>query len=287
MNIENVGRNIDTIRKARGWSKDTLAEKLGVHSPSVYKHIKFGNMSLAAILKYAEVLGCTFADLTADTVNPEAFHLDTDLEAYYPFNLAMAVVSDPWNKSEEEREQNRLMMHRVYAPELLLAVQELTEREQKILQLRFYNGMTYDQVGGQLGVSRERIRQIEHKAIRKLRHPRYRKHWLLDTLDKAADFAAERDRLKLENIQLREKLSKYTENDIKEEPKEDVPGITLEEMDLSVRSYNCLRRRGITHLLDLCDMTEKDLMRVRNLGKRSFDEIIEKMHEYGVDLKHD
>jgi len=49
--------------------------------------------------------------------------------------------------------------------------------------------------------------------------------------------------------------------------------MTIEELDLSVRSYNCLKRAGINTLQELTDKTEADMMRVRNLGRKSLEEV--------------
>ena len=59
---------------------------------------------------------------------------------------------------------------------------------------------------------------------------------------------------------------------------------TIEDLDLSVRSYNCLRRAGIQTLQELAEKTMFDMMKVRNLGRKSLKEIHEKMLEYGVDF---
>ena len=61
--------------------------------------------------------------------------------------------------------------------------------------------------------------------------------------------------------------------------------LTIEEMDLSVRSLNCLKRAGISTLGDLSQKTEDDMIKVRNLGKKSLDEIIFKLESYGLKLK--
>ena len=60
---------------------------------------------------------------------------------------------------------------------------------------------------------------------------------------------------------------------------------TIEELDLSVRSYNCLKRAGIQTLLELTDKTEEDMMKVKNLGKKSLKEIKEKLVAYGLSFK--
>ena len=60
----------------------------------------------------------------------------------------------------------------------------------------------------------------------------------------------------------------------------------IEELDFSVRSLNCLKRAGINTLGDLCKKTEEEMIRVRNLGRKSLKEIINKLHERGLSLKH-
>ena len=61
--------------------------------------------------------------------------------------------------------------------------------------------------------------------------------------------------------------------------------MSIEEMDLSVRSYNCLKRAGIHTVEDLTKRTEDDMLKVRNLGRKSLDEVIAKLKSYGLDLR--
>ena len=70
-----------------------------------------------------------------------------------------------------------------------------------------------------------------------------------------------------------------------EDTKEKVLEMTIEELDLSVRSFNCLKRAGINTVEDLTNKTEDDMMKVRNLGKKSLDEVINKLHSFGLDLR--
>ena len=62
---------------------------------------------------------------------------------------------------------------------------------------------------------------------------------------------------------------------------------TIEDLDLSVRSFNCLKRAGINTVEDLISRSEEDMMKVRNLGKKSFDEVREKLRSLGFDLSSD
>ena len=70
-----------------------------------------------------------------------------------------------------------------------------------------------------------------------------------------------------------------------ETKKEKVLEMTIEELDMSVRSFNCLKRAGIDTVEDLTNKTEEDMIKVRNLGKKSLEEVIQKLHSLGLDLK--
>ena len=67
--------------------------------------------------------------------------------------------------------------------------------------------------------------------------------------------------------------------------KEKVLEMTIEELDLSVRSFNCLKRAGIDTVEDLINRTEEDMIKVRNLGRKSLEEVIQKLHSLDLDLK--
>ena len=70
-----------------------------------------------------------------------------------------------------------------------------------------------------------------------------------------------------------------------QDEKEKVLEMTIEELDLSVRSYNCLKRASINTVQELTAKTEDEMMKVRNLGKKSLEEVIHKLHELGFTLK--
>ena len=70
-----------------------------------------------------------------------------------------------------------------------------------------------------------------------------------------------------------------------EDKQQKVLEMNIEDMDLSVRSYNCLKRAGIHTVEDLTKRSEDDMLKVRNLGRKSLDEVIGKLRSYGLDLK--
>ena len=69
--------------------------------------------------------------------------------------------------------------------------------------------------------------------------------------------------------------------------KEKVLEMTIEELDLSVRSFNCLKRAQINTVEDLINRTEEDMMKVRNLGRKSLEEVVSKLNSLGFDLRRD
>ena len=69
-----------------------------------------------------------------------------------------------------------------------------------------------------------------------------------------------------------------------ESKKEKVLETSIEDLELSVRSFNCLKRAGIATVEDLTNRSESDMMKVRNLGKKSLDEVIAKLHSLGLDF---
>ena len=64
----------------------------------------------------------------------------------------------------------------------------------------------------------------------------------------------------------------------------DAPTMTIEELELSVRAYNCLKRASINSMSELLKKSEHDLLNIKNFGKKSSDEVIERLHHFGLDL---
>lgn len=91
----------------------------------------------------------------------------------------------------------------------------------------------------------------------------------------------------VDHLQLLTQLSEYGKNCIidQKDPKEgEILNTPIEDMDLSVRSYNCLKRANIQTIGDLVKKTEDDMLKVRNLGRKSLDEVIQKLASLGLSL---
>jgi len=171
----------------------------------------------------------------------------------------------------------------------------LSEREEGVLYARYVMGLDLPQTGKIYGVTRERIRQIEAKALRKV-HGRKAAMRILkygmeayvdDAMDKIRDMERKRCEQEIELFKASWTAShaeEKTELKIDEKRMQDMRlAMPLEELDLSVRSYNCLKRKGLNTLSDIIDFVKDNKQawyaRVRNLGKKSADEVARKVFE--------
>ena len=92
-----------------------------------------------------------------------------------------------------------------------------------------------------------------------------------------------------EHLELFIDLSEISKNtqvmvEKEESKKEKVLETAIEDLELSARSFNCLKRAGISTVEDLTNTTEADMMKVKNLGKKSLDEVTSKLHSLGLDF---
>lgn len=72
--------------------------------------------------------------------------------------------------------------------------------------------------------------------------------------------------------------------EVASESSSEEPSITIDELELSVRAYNCLKRASINSMAELLKKSEHDLLNIKNFGKKSSDEVIERLHHFGLDL---
>ena len=70
-----------------------------------------------------------------------------------------------------------------------------------------------------------------------------------------------------------------------DDEKEKILEMNIDELELSVRSFNCLKRAGINTVEELCSKTPGEMMKVRNLGRKSLDEVLGKLSELGLSLR--
>ena len=212
-----------------------------------------------------------------------------NLQKVYPYNLIPMINGeddDSYLRTNADEDCENPIVY--YSPVLIEEVMKncLSERENKILQMRYEWGMTLEEAGKECGVTRERIRQVEAKAIRKLRFQHHKgtimcvpKAELRKAQNEAEHYKAQAEYLQSELDKIR---NITPEQRTEAEKKGTLLETTIDELDLSVRSYNCCKRAGINTLGDLCGKTYTEMTKVRNLGKRSLQEIESKMNEYGL-----
>ncbi|KJS14356.1 MAG: DNA-directed RNA polymerase subunit alpha [Peptococcaceae bacterium BRH_c8a] len=99
-------------------------------------------------------------------------------------------------------------------------------------------------------------------------------------------------RIMSEHLRLFIRLTETTDDveimvEKEEEQKDKILEMPIEELDLSVRSYNCLKRAGINTVDELIQRNEEDMMKVRNLGKKSLEEVVNKLTELGLGLRNE
>lgn len=159
------------------------------------------------------------------------------------------------------------------------------DREVYCVELFFKEGKTLEAIGKKLGITRERIRQIIAIAVRKFSHYVYS----YETKQKIERDFADRHAFREQLIEEYKKNGVITP-EMEFEFGELKPGklhdydLSIDELDLSVRSFNCLRRAGIKSIKQLTYMTEDEIMKIRNMGKKSLREIRDKMLMLGYDF---
>lgn len=173
----------------------------------------------------------------------------------------------------------------------------LSEKEKEVLELRFQKGYTYDAVGQILGVSKERIRQIEQKALRKLRHPSYERIILegkaaIDEYNKAKrTLAAETTELNREIVRVMNNKARFKQicdnyPEVKSITGSKAEGLYLgiDSLGLTKRAYNCLKLSGYKKVKDLSGVTVAELKKIRNMGEKTIIEVIDKLHRWGIEV---
>lgn len=211
----------------------------------------------------------------------------------YPYNLIEVIYDE---RCEGPYDEDRLK-----GLEYVLGL--LSERERQILGDRYEDELTLDETGRKYNITRERIRQIEAKAIRKLRHPsrlKYITYGYATMSGELRQMVKERYKSTLESLEaeylvkiaeLRDKISLIEDKTQKLTATKDANeiitdiGTPLEELNLSVRSHNCLARHGVKTLYDICALTYDELCSIRNMGRKSVEEVVECVHSRMYRLK--
>ena len=205
----------------------------------------------------------------------------------WPYNLLQQIGMDDDDPLDHMSDEAELL--------LVMSLRNMTEREKKVIILRYFEQKTLKEVGEIIGVQQERVRQIEAKAIRKMRWNDCHyilTHGIKAYIDKRVDekvneiLKARKEELEEE---YKEKLASayIRDDDDRRTAKAKLLATTIEEMDMSVRAYNCLKRACINKLSDFSKMTYDDLLGIRNLGSKCVKEVLQRLMDFGVTLKEE
>ena len=180
----------------------------------------------------------------------------------YPWNLAFDVLTYP-----NMRYEDQTALYEVYIPKFMECVNQLNEREQKIIYYRYVELRTLQFCSEQINLTRERIRHIETKSIRKLK-------------SRIKQYMIEPE--KIRNLEIsKEECEKQS---LCKKPKKSA-GLTIDYMGLSVRAYNVLRRERVKYIDDLKEMSVDDLKNMRGMGLQTLSEVIGKAGEFGIKFR--
>jgi len=217
------------------------------------------------------------------------------IEDIFPYNFIISAIqgynggTNAINDYEEYPLRELDMDYRSISPVDFYSVftTQLTDREQLVVHYRYRDGLTLDATSNRIGLTRERIRQIEYKAGRKTKRGLIQ---IIASRPKLEELKAENDQLRMYIVSLQNMSSGE-----QPEPPFEITHPTLdtpiEDLDFSVRTYNCLKRAQINTVKDIVNY-EESFLRVRNLGRRSVVEIVDKIegmhigYEYDYDTNH-
>ncbi len=143
------------------------------------------------------------------------------------------------------------------------ALSTLADREREIIRMRYQERLPLRDIGIAIGVTTERIRSLDDKILRKLREPQRLGYIKYGKCGYDALITQREEEKRNAKVDSQRKM-------------------TMEELDLTVRSFNCLKVRGCDTVGDIADLTEEEIIKTKNLGKKSMIEIAEALQAIGV-----
>jgi len=226
----------------------------------------------------------------------------------YPYNLLKEIGrlrSSEWFENIYDAECHILhdadiVLPADFAGSLEYVLYTLSDREREIICCRYKEGLTLEETGKRFDLTRERIRQIEAKALRKLKHPtrqQYLQKGVIGLMEELSEAKAlkliesEKAKIYLEGFdacrkELEDKLNSTNENSDSSASAVHliVASDPIEVLDLSVRSYNALKRAKVDTIGQIAGLSVNRLKRIRNIGASSVCEILKKMNLAGYKL---
>ena len=251
----------------------------------VLKNLKEGIIKEEDIPTIRNLLNLVYGEIKSDDIKDE-------LACEWPRNLIFAIDGYLPEEIITNETLETLEPRIDYVLRFLL-----TESEKIVIYKRFKHHESLTTVAEEMDLTKERIRQIECKALRKLRNPSRRCKIFIgvnydDRINELRDKVESKEKELAEKLALlRGKIDKINAVlqevgfKIKVDSPEDHASIEL--LNLSKRSHNCLKRHGVNTIKELTLMTKEELSNVRNLGNKGVEEIIDKLEKLGYGLKAD
>ena len=170
------------------------------------------------------------------------------------------------------------------------ALSLLPTRDREIIYYRYREHLTLEEIGRKYSVTRERINQLLKKSLRTLRSREFCR-LIISGQDTVNDHKRLTNELEEEREKLKEAIQSVRAIKQKVEEDQSLPtepeftaSLTLDDIELSFCARRCLNRAGYHTVRDMEGMTEDNLMRIRNLGRKCAIEIMECLEEYGVHI---
>lgn len=188
----------------------------------------------------------------------------------YPSNLMREVCPDI------EAQKNRPAD---FTETLAYLLAGMSDKQQEVIKARFADGKTLRQEGERLGVSRERVRQIEQKALSYLRHPmrqRYLRLGVRGVIAQEVEAARKQEGEAVATAMARDIEHHNEKIDLNDAA---ASSMSIDRLGLSVRAQNCLSRRGCATVYDILRLTPEEFWKTRNLGAVTGTEIIKKLEK--------
>ena len=290
---ECLANNIKLFCQSNNLTYRDFGAIVGVGESTLYNWVSSKSLPDPKAQKALEkVFDAKFDKICTNTLSIR-FLLDKTytIEDIFPYNCIIAAAlgyctgsSVMFNYEESFDDEFDLNYRKISPAEFDRIFKELTYREQTVVEMRYRDSLTLDEVGKKIGVTRERVRQIEYKALRKINR---------DIIRLVRDEKPELIKLQKENAELKQYIAQLQSVsaqtagiEVPESVKPFLLDTPIEEFDFSVRTYNCLKRAQINSLKDIVNYKER-FDYIRNLGKRSLEEIITTVEEKSPAYKYD
>lgn len=193
----------------------------------------------------------------------------------WPYNLIAEILNNDGELPEK-------LPHDI-EPSLYYVLLKLTERENLVIAMFYRDKKTMSAIGREFCITTERVRQIINKSLRRLRSP-HSLVYIESGITNLMKFNSDEAHRKGYALGYAQGL-KVAGGDLPERAMQ-TQSLKISEMDLSVRAFNCLCRANLRTSDEIARCDYHDLIKIRNLGRRTLNEIIEKMEHLGYETKH-